>query len=73
MYLIDGKANGVEVASKASLPASILLHQTDEDGAAFLTVVRIVVHVVQADEELRVGAEGGCRETSSFYLNALHH
>lgn len=63
LYLVDGKSNGVQVSTEASLPASVFLHQTNQDGAAILAVVRLVVDVLQADEELKVGAERGCRET----------
>lgn len=51
LNLVDGEADGVEVTSEAPLPSSIFLHQTNEDGAAFLAIVRIIVHVVQLDEE----------------------
>lgn len=63
LYLVDGKSNGVKVSTEASLPASVFLHQTNQDGAAILAVVRLVVDVLQADEELKVGAERGCRGT----------
>lgn len=63
LYLVDGKSDGVQVSSKASFSSSIFLHQTNQDGAAVFAVVRLVVNVLEADEELRVGAERGCRET----------
>lgn len=49
--LIDGEANGVEVLSEAPLPSSVLLHEANQDSAAVLTVMRLIV---QLDEELRV-------------------
>lgn len=61
-HLVDGESDGVQVSSETSLPASVFLHQTDQDRAAILAVVRIVIHVLQPDKELRVGAESGCRE-----------
>lgn len=67
-YLIDGESDGVEVSSEASLPASVFLHQTDQDGAAVLAIVRVVVHFVQPDEELKVGAERGCRQRGGRFI-----
>lgn len=63
LYLVDGESDGVEVSSETSLLASIFLHQTNQDGAAVLAVMRVIIDVLQPDEELRVGAERGCRET----------
>ena len=62
VHLIDGETNGVEVSSKASLSASVFLHQSDQGGAAVLGVVRLIVHGVESDKELRVRAESGCTE-----------
>lgn len=64
LYLVDGEPDGVEVSSEAPLSANVFLHQTNQGGAAVLAVVRVVVHVLQPDEELRVRAERGCGENT---------
>ena len=68
LNLVDGESDAVKVSSKASLPASVFLHQTNQDAAAVLAVVRVVVHVAQPDEELRVGAERGCIQTGGWFI-----
>ncbi len=67
-YLVDSESDCVEVSPEASLPASIFLHQTDQDSAAVLAVVRVVIHILEPDQELRVGAERGCRGTQEVTL-----
>ncbi len=62
VYFVDGESDGVQVSSELSLPASVFLHETNQSSAAILTVMRVIVNVLQLDEELRVGAERGCRE-----------
>lgn len=71
LYLIDGEPDGVEVSPEGSLPASVFLHQTNQDSAAVLAIVRVIVDILQPDEELRVGAERGCREkTGGEFITA---
>ncbi|KAJ8250835.1 hypothetical protein COCON_G00227570 [Conger conger] len=56
---LDGESYGVEVVTKSLLLAAVLLHESHQEGAAALNQ-RVVVHVLQLDGKLGVGAEGGC-------------
>lgn len=64
-HLVDAEPDRREVLF---VLARDFLHQTDQDGAAVHSVVRVVVHVLQTDEELRVGAERGCREKKGGFV-----
>lgn len=67
-HLIDSKSDGREVLF---VLARDFLHQPDEDGAAVHSVVRLVVHVLQTDEELRVGAESFCRQRTACCVSTV--
>lgn len=56
--IIDSVADGLHVFSHLPPAALVLLHQANDDGASFLAIVGVVIHVVQLDGELRVHPEG---------------
>lgn len=42
-YLVDGKANGVDVLAVAAVPATVLLHQRHQEAADGLLILGVVV------------------------------
>lgn len=65
-HLVDSEADGLHVLPVAALAASVLLHEGQQEAAARLTatkIVPVVVHLLQADLELRVDPKRGCGES----------
>lgn len=62
LYLIDGKADGLHVLPHFPHTAPVLLHQAHDEGAALLTIIGVVVHLIQLNDELRIHPEGVCEE-----------
>lgn len=46
LYLIDGKANGLHVLPHFPHTAPVLLHQAHNNGAALLTIIRVIIHLI---------------------------
>lgn len=58
-YLVDGKANGFHVLPQFPHFPPVLLHQAHNEGAALLlTIVRVIIHIIQLYDKLRVHPEG---------------
>lgn len=69
-HLVDTESDGQELVL---VLARDFLHQTDQDGAAGNSVVRLVVHVLQKDEEVVAGAEGSCRQMTGGFIQRVPH
>lgn len=63
--LVDGEADGVHVLSLAAEAAAIFLHQSHQEAAGGLLVVRVVVLLQQTDLILGVDPERVCREEAT--------
>lgn len=46
-YLVDSKANCVEVSSKLPLLAHVFLHQANQKRAAIYSVVGVIIGLIQ--------------------------
>lgn len=55
--LIDGKANGVHVLPHLPLLPTVLLDQPNEESAAPLRIIRVLIFFLQLDQILRVRPE----------------
>lgn len=60
LYLVDCEANGEEVGSQLPVLAPILLHQSHQEAADHLRVIRVVVLLQEFQTVLRVGPESVC-------------
>lgn len=69
-YLINGKTDCLEVGVNLHQPSSILLHQPHQKGASVLPIQRIIIHILQTQQELRIGWECGwtaSQNNNNFY------
>lgn len=57
-HLIDGKANGVHVLALASVAAPILLHESHQEAAGLLFILRVIVLLQQGNLILGVDPKG---------------
>lgn len=57
-HLIDCIANSLHVLPHFPPTALILLHEADDDGAALLTIIGVIVHLLQLNDKLRIQPEG---------------
>lgn len=58
LYLIDGKADGLHVLTHFPHTAPVLLHQAHNEGAALLTIIRVIIHLMQLYDKLRIHPKG---------------
>lgn len=66
--LIDGEADGVHVLAVAAVAAAIFLHQSHQEAAGCLVILRVVILLQQADFILRVDPECVCRDEASWEM-----
>ena len=57
-YVVDGKADGLHVLPHFLHTASVLLHQAHDEGAAILTIIRVIIRLFQLYDKLRIHPEG---------------
>lgn len=53
-YLVDSKADGVEVSSKLHLLTHVFLHQTNQKRAAVYSIMGVIIHLIQFYHKLGV-------------------
>lgn len=58
--LVDGEANSEEVGPQLPVLAPVLLHQSHEEAADYLRVLRVIVFLQKLETVLRVGPESVC-------------
>lgn len=57
-HLIDCIANSLHVLPHFPHTALILLHEANDDGAALLAIIGVIVHLLQLNDTLRIHPEG---------------
>jgi hypothetical protein len=71
VYLIDGEANGEEVGSQLPVLPPVLLHQSHQEAANHLRVIRVIVFLQKLQTVLRVGPESICAPQKGNTLSDL--
>lgn len=61
MYLVDGKSDGEKFSPLMTLHPSTFLHQSHDDSAGPLPVLRVVILLIQLQPILRVDPECVCK------------
>lgn len=59
-YLVDGKANGVQVGSQLAFFPSIFLHQCNKEAADNLFILRIIIFLQELQAVLGIGPKCIC-------------
>lgn len=67
-YLVDGEANGEEVGPQLPVLAPIFLHQSHEEAANHLRVIRVIILLQELETVLRVGPESVCVPRKEMYV-----
>lgn len=57
-HIINCKSDGFHALPHLLHLTSVLLHQAYNESAALLSIVRVIIHVVQLYDKLRVRPEG---------------
>lgn len=67
-YLVDSEANGEEVGPQLPVLAPIFLHQSHEEAANHLRVIRVIILLQELETVLRVGPESVCVPRKEMYV-----
>lgn len=59
-HLIDGESHCVHVFAHFPHSSAVLLDHTHHQTAGVVAIIRLVIHLIQLDQKLRVGPEGVC-------------
>ena len=71
--LVDSEADGVHVLSVAAVAAAIFLHQSHQEAAGGLFVIRVVILLQQGDLILGVDPERVCRDAEAAVSCIVGH